>query len=121
MTKPSRILGYFVMGCILLLAAIWSFASAGRGNAENGYPNGNFLASAEWLNRNINAPDLIVIDVRNDDHFDGKLIPGAIRLPWSSFRYNDTADNVGSRFVGTAHAQKILGEYGIGRTNRLVL
>ncbi|MCF8078978.1 MAG: sulfurtransferase [Desulfobacterales bacterium] len=117
----ERILRYFVIGGILLLAAVWSLASAGTGSAEGGYPNADLLASADWLKGRIDDPDLIIVDVRTGEHFDGKLIPGAIRLPWSSFRYNDTATNTGSLFVGTERAQEILGEHGIGRTNEIVL
>ena len=121
MPKRERILRYFVIGGILLLAAVWSLASAGTGSAEGGYPNADLLASADWLKKRLDDPDLIIVDVRADDHFDGKLIPGAIRLPWSSFRYNEKATNTGSLFVGTEQAQEILGEHGIGRTNTIVL
>jgi thiosulfate/3-mercaptopyruvate sulfurtransferase len=55
---------------------------------------------------------MLIVDVRTDDHFDGRLIPGTIRLPWSTFRYNDTAANEGSLFVGVARAQEILGRHG---------
>ncbi|MFO7714079.1 hypothetical protein [Desulfosarcina sp.] len=56
---------------------------------------------------------MIIVDVRTDDHFDGRVIAGAIRLPWSTFRYNDTAANEGSPFVGVARAQEFLGSHGL--------
>ena len=119
--QQQKVLRYSAIAGILLLAAVWSLVSAGPGKADGGYPNASILATAQWLKTHADDPDRIIVDVRTDEHFDGKLIPGAVRLPWSLFRYNDTAINVGSRFVGAERAQQILGEHGIGRTHAIVL
>ena len=110
-----------VIGILLLLAVIWSLASAVRGNAGGEYPRGDLLASAEWLHEHASDPDLVILDVRTDDHFHGKMIPGAVRLPWSAFRYDSRSSSVGELFVGTDRAQEILGAHGIGRTDTIVL
>ena len=63
----------------------------------------------------------MIVDVRTDEYFDGKLIPGAIRLPWSQFRREDQATNMDGLFVGPAEAQRILGQHGLFRNDRIVL
>jgi thiosulfate/3-mercaptopyruvate sulfurtransferase len=110
-----------ILGVILLAGVFWSLGSVGSGNAKETYPNGHLLATAGWLKKHIADPDLLIVDVRTDKHFDGKVIPGAVRLPWSDFRYDNTASNTGSLFVGVERAQEILGAHGIGRTQTLVL
>jgi thiosulfate/3-mercaptopyruvate sulfurtransferase len=122
MKGHNRTLRYSLLAVMLLLGVVWSLASAGQAVHRNGsYPNGNLLATPQWLNRHSADNDVFIVDVRNDDHFGGRLIPGAIRLPWSTFRYNNTATNEGSLFVGVARAQEILGDHGIGRTHTIVL
>ena len=121
MQKHVKRTRYLVIGILLLLAVVWSLASAGRGNAGGEYPRSELLASAEWLHEHAGDPDMVILDVRTDDHFDGKLIPGAVRLPWSAFRYDSRSSNIGELFVGPERAQEILGENGIGRTDTIVL
>ncbi len=105
----------------MALGVFWSLALAREGYAPTDYPNRQFLATSGWLHDHLDDPDVVIVDVRTDDHFDGRLIPGAVRLPWSELRYNNRAANEASLFVGTAQAQKILGEHGIGRTNTIVI
>jgi thiosulfate/3-mercaptopyruvate sulfurtransferase len=64
---------------------------------------------------------LVVVDVRDDKHFDNTVIPGAIRLPWSNFRRMDRSLGVADEFVGLAQAQQVLGEHGITRASRVIL
>jgi len=120
MTNGKHTLRYFILATLLLLGVAWSL-SAAQENRHGGYPNNDLLATTQWLKQHIEDRDLIVVDVRTDAHFDGRLIPGAIRLPWSIFRYNNTALNEGSLFVGVHRAQDILGKHGIGRTHTIVL
>jgi thiosulfate/3-mercaptopyruvate sulfurtransferase len=63
----------------------------------------------------------VIVDVREDKYFDNRLIPGAIRLPWRTFRKNDLFYGLGGIFVGLDEAQKILGEHGLARTDMVVL
>jgi thiosulfate/3-mercaptopyruvate sulfurtransferase len=112
---------FIVIAVLLLLGVWWSLASADRGAALSGYPGGRFLATADWVKQHHNDPGLIIVDVRDDEHFDGKLIPGAIRMPWIEFRYTDRARGIDGVFVGPARAQKILGSYGITRNDEVVL
>jgi len=121
MNKKVSKIRYLIIGVVLVSGLIWSAALAQKGATNAGYPNGDILASADWLKRHLHDRDLVVVDVRTDAHFDGRLIPGAIRMPWSLFRYNDKALNLGEVFIGIDRAQTILGEHGIGRTNTIVL
>nr|WP_320009640.1 rhodanese-like domain-containing protein [uncultured Desulfobulbus sp.] len=106
---------------LLLLGLVWSLALAQVEQSTSRYPADNLLVSPDWLARQSDDQHLVIVDVRNDGVFDGRMIPGAIRLPWSKMRYNNTGINEGSLFVGAAQAQKILGEHGIGRTDTVVL
>ncbi|MGA9535785.1 MAG: rhodanese-like domain-containing protein [Desulfobacterales bacterium] len=125
MSSPTfpkdRLLRYLVIGLILALGIYWSLAAAQTGASDPPYPENQFLVTAAWLKNHLTDQGLVVVDVRDDRYFDTKLIPGAVHLPWSSFRYSDTARGIGGKFVGIAQAQKILGSAGLSRTDTLVL
>lgn len=121
MTQRKPTLRYLILATLLLFGVVWSLASAAPESRQAGYPNSDLLATPGWLNERLGDKEIVVVDVRTDKHFDGRLIPGAIRLPWSIFRYNDTAHNEGSLFVGVDRAQSLLGSHGIGRTQTIVL
>lgn len=106
---------------VLLLGVYGTWASAQKEAERPPYPNGRFLATAEWLQQHLRDDGLVVVDVRNDKYFDGQLIPGAIRLPWGLFQENDVASGVAAVFVGAAEAQRILGDRGIARTDAVLL
>lgn len=114
-------LRYIAIAFVLLCGVAWAFASSSRDGDQLDYPNSGILARAQWLHRHLQDEDLVIVDVRTDDHFDGKLIPGAIRMPWSLFRENDLVANTAERFVGVSRSEKVLGSHGIGRTSRIVL
>jgi thiosulfate/3-mercaptopyruvate sulfurtransferase len=118
MQKPSfiRLVG---IALVLLLGAWWALASAA--SVGKAYPNGHYLMNAAELMQRQQQEPLVVVDVRTDEHFDGKLIPGAIRLPWSKFRSDSAASNRGGLFVGPAEAQRVLGEHGLFRNDMIVL
>jgi len=118
MQKPS-LARLLIIALVLLLGVWWALASAAtEGKA---FPNGRYLlSSAELMQRQQQEP-LVLVDVRTDEYFDGKLIPGAIRLPWSRFRTSSAASNMGGLFVGPAEAQRILGQHGLFRNDMIVL
>jgi thiosulfate/3-mercaptopyruvate sulfurtransferase len=119
--KNSKRIRYLVIAALLFLGACWSVASAVGDASENSYPNARFLASARWLQSHRDDPDLLIVDVRSDKYYDGKLIPGAVRMPWKQFRYNDVSTNRGGLFVGLERAQEILGAHGVARNDTVVL
>lgn len=120
MNNP-RSIRYFLLAVILSLGVFWVVASSSPA-AEKPYPNGQYLITAQQLKQRLNAEEpLVIIDVRNDEHFDGKLIPGAIRLPWGQFRQDNPTENMGGLFVGVNKAQDILGQHGIFRNDKVVL
>ena len=121
MTKGNHTLRFISLAALLLMGAVWSLASAQQEQSVGGYPYADLLATPQWLRQQADDDDLVIVDVRTDEHFDGRVIPGAVRMPWAAFRYNNTAANEGSLFVGVARAQEILGQHGIGRTHTIVL
>ncbi len=118
--SKSKTTRYLILAIILLLGVYWVVASASP-VAEATYPNANFLISAAELKQRIAKEPLVVIDVRSDEYFDGKMIAGAIRLPWDKFRHDSVAENMGGLFVGIDKAQQILGEHGVFRNDKVVL
>jgi len=118
--KCGKAIRYVVIAVVLVLGIYWSAASA-TSSGSQGYPNAEYLASAEWLRSHRDDASLVIVDVRIDKYFDGKLIPRAVRMPWRQFRYNDSASNVGGLFVGVERAQQLLGEHGIARNDTVVL
>ena len=116
--RPVR---YFFIGLILLLGLIWSLSLASGAGEMAEYPNAQFIVSPEWLKLHTADEGVVILDVREDKYFDGNLIPGAIRLPWSEFRYDDIDLDIKEKFVGPEKAQQILGKHGIARSDAVVL
>ena len=115
-TSPFR---FTAIALVLLLGVWWALASAAPN--KPGYPNQQFLVTASELMQLQEEQSLVIVDVRTDEHFDGNVIPGAIRMPWSLFRHDDPARNMGGLFVGPAEAQRILGKHGLFRNDMIVL
>ncbi len=107
------------IAALLLIATFWSFTAA-TGQGRSSYP-GNFLVSGQWLKAHIGDPDTVVVDVRRDKYFDGRVIPGAVRMPLSLFRIDNPVEAVGSQFAGAVPAQEILGAHGISREDTVIL
>lgn len=105
---------------VLIIAVGWSIVSAAEDERFE-YPNGHLLTTAEWLEAHAKDTDLVIVDVRNDEHFGGEVIPDAIRMPWGQFRTTDPIAGVAGIFVGVNRAQELLGEHGLQRTDRIVL
>lgn len=120
MYRPS-FLRLTVIAVVLLLGVWWALAAAATATEGQSYPNSRYLMSADQLMQQQQQEPLVIVDVRTDEYFDGKLIPGAIRLPWSLFRRDDPATNMDGLFVGPAEAQRILGQHGLFRNDMIVL
>ena len=118
--NTPRTFRHLLIASILLLGVWWAFASAGQEQAAD-YPNAHFLVTGVELMERLEQEPIVVIDVRDDEFFDGKMIPGAIRLPWTMFRSDSRAANMGGLFVGTEQAQDILGRHGVFRNDTIIL
>ena len=121
--KTNRLFRHTVVGTLLFLGVCWSLSVAGQEQRarEAMYPNDHLLASAEWLLAHKDDPNLMIVDVRTDEYYEGECIPGAVRLPWREFRHNNVGLNLGSVFVGIERAQEILGRHGIQPSDTVVL
>jgi thiosulfate/3-mercaptopyruvate sulfurtransferase len=114
----NRKVRYAVIAVILLFGVYWSLASA---RPDSDYPESDYLVSGAWLKQHTNDTGLLIVDVREEKYFDGKLIPGAIRLPWGDFRYNNVVIGIGGIFIGPDRVQEVLGNHGISRNDTLIL
>jgi thiosulfate/3-mercaptopyruvate sulfurtransferase len=119
--KSDKLIRYVAIAVILMFGVYWSTSSAISSGAREEYPNAGFLATADWLKSHKEDASLVIVDVRIDKDVEGKLIPGAIRMPWTQFQYDNFAGNIGGLFVGIERAQQILGEHGIARNDTVVL
>lgn len=117
--KPLFSIRYWLTAGILALGVLWSLGSSAE--KQQAYPNGSLIVDAQWLDEHSRDADLVIVDVRTDEYFDGGLIPGAVRMPWSLFRFNDVGAKLASKFIGVGEAQRILGEHGISRGDTVVL
>lgn len=117
----NRSLRYIIIAAVLFLGMVWSLSMASDRGKGSEYPNHEFLVSASWLKEHMNDNNLVILDVRSDKYYDGSPIPGAIRLPWTSFRYDDLDMNIGEKFVGPQKSQEILGNAGVARSDDIVL
>lgn len=107
-----------VIAGLLILAGMWSLSAA---SSVAAFPNSDFLTTTAWVAAHKGDVDVVVVDVREDKYWDGRVIPDAVRMPWRTFRKNDLLYGLGGVFVGLDEAQKILGEHGISRSDTVVL
>ncbi|MFW5930423.1 MAG: sulfurtransferase [Desulfosalsimonas sp.] len=110
---------YIIIAAVLFLGVLWTLGSAAQQQAD--YPNDRFIADAGWVKNHLEDNDVVIVDVRTDKYFDNQVIPGAIRMPWSEFRFNDIGKNLASIFRGVESANEILGSHGIAPTDTVVL
>ena len=106
--KQKHSIRFSIIAVLLVLGVFWALVSA-QDVATKGYPNESFLADVQWLNRHINDPKLVIVDVREKKYLKDDFIPGAIHLEWKQFQESATARGIGGLFVGVDRAQAILG------------
>ncbi|MEG6549602.1 rhodanese-like domain-containing protein [Desulfocurvibacter africanus] len=118
MAKRSHLYAALIM--LLLLGVHLPVALAAK-QGDKAYPNGQFLLSATKLHALLEKDGVVVVDARDDKDFDGRLLPGAVRMPWTLFTQSDPTRNIGGVFVGTVRALNILAQHGISRNDMVVL
>jgi len=106
---------------VLGLGVWWAIASVSSGATKETYPQSEFIATVDWVKEHKNDENVTIIDVREKEYFDDRLVPGAVHLPWGEFRTNNAVLNLAGLFVGIEAAQQILGNYGVARTDTVVL
>ena len=85
----------------------------------------NYCVTTEWVNNNIGKPGLVILDVRTDAEYLGKIrpfqekraghLPGAINIDRESFL---TSDNL---FKTPEEIQSMLAQYGVTPDNEIVV
>jgi len=76
------------------------------------------LVSADWAEKNLDAPGVVFVEVDEDTAaYDGGHIQGAVKLDWKT----DLQDPVRRDFVNKAQFEALLSEKGIGNDDIVVL
>ncbi len=78
----------------------------------------NSLVSAQWVEENLDNPDVILVEVDEDtSSYDRSHIRGAIKLDWTT----DLQDQVRRDFVNKAQFEALLSEKGVSNDQTVVL
>src|SRR5919198_256955 len=76
------------------------------------------LVSADWAEKNLDAPGVVFVEVDEDTTaYDGGHIPGAIKLDWRT----DLQDPVRRDFVNKTQFEALLSERGVGNDDTVIL
>jgi thiosulfate/3-mercaptopyruvate sulfurtransferase len=76
------------------------------------------LVSADWAEKNLDAPGIVFVEVDEDTSaYDGGHIPGAVKLDWK----NDLQDPVRRDFVNKQQFEALLSGRGIANADTVVL
>jgi thiosulfate/3-mercaptopyruvate sulfurtransferase len=76
------------------------------------------LVSADWVEENLNNPQVVLIEVDEDTSaYEKSHIPNAIRLDWTK----DLQDQVRRDFVNKAQFEELLSSRGVGNDHTVVL
>ncbi|WP_030441136.1 sulfurtransferase [Actinoplanes subtropicus] len=76
------------------------------------------LVSADWAEKNLEAPGVVFVEVDEDTTaYDGGHIPGAVKIDWKK----DLQDPVRRDFVNREQFSALLSERGIGNDDLVVL
>ena len=82
------------------------------------YANPNALVETDWLEQNLEDPNIVVVEVDEDvTAYDKGHIPGAIALDWA----NDLHDTPRREFVSRDGLAQLLGEKGVSSDATIVL
>ena len=84
----------------------------------NGYANNDVLVSTDWLERNIAAPGISIVEVNEDVLlYDTGHVPGAVKLDWhTELQRQDVRD-----FIGAAEFAELAAGKGISTGDTVVL
>src|SRR3954464_1741248 len=78
----------------------------------------NTLVSAEWVEKNLDNPQVVLVEVDEDTTaYDKGHIRGAIKLDWTS----DLQDQVRRDFISKEQFEKLLSEKGVANDSTIVL
>jgi 3-mercaptopyruvate sulfurtransferase SseA len=78
----------------------------------------NFLVDTEWLQKNLNNPNVRVVEVSvNPGQFERGHIPGAVNFSW----HTDLVDPVRRDIANQANFQKLLRASGVNSNTTVVL
>ena len=79
---------------------------------------GSFLVSTDWLAKNMNKPEIVLIDMSDNLQYQRFHLPGAINLPYHDI--NKKVKGV-SLSIGQSQLVKLLGLIGINASSHVVI
>ena len=87
------------------------------------YVDTSFIVNAEWLNKNLDREDLIILDVRGQNAYDEGHIPGAIPVIWQEFaNVSITPGEVGfGVLLDTQNLSRVMGEKGFEKDKTIIV
>ena len=88
-------------------------------NSNFAFSASSFLVDVDWLEKNLNAPSVRLIDMSDDTQYQRFHIPGSTHLPYSAI--NQRTKKGVSLSVGKDHIIKILGFLGIKHNDHIVI
>lgn len=80
--KTLQWIGFSLLAVVLVPLAGCSPAGGKQTPAPSGnYPNAELLVTTEWLNQNLEADNVRIIDMRDPQAYESGHIPGAVNVP----------------------------------------
>ena len=77
------------------------------------------IVSADWLERNLTDPNLVIVDIRSHELFEKGHIPGAVHGPFSRWIHHD--GNVMLELPAGENIRNLIGELGITGESQVVV
>ena len=83
--------------------------------------------SSDWLNKNLNSPNVFVLDIRNKldgggyDAFKEEHIPGSVHSDYLGAGWRTTIKGVVGQFPGTKALSQLIGGLGIDNQKHVVI
>lgn len=105
-------------GLVFLLLFFSGSGPAGA-TGEMSYPNGDILVEAAWLERNLDAADLHIVDMRPAEEYGRGHVRGAVRLDLTAIR--ETRDGIKGMMARAETLESLLGGLGISLDSRVVI
>ncbi|MEG2787524.1 MAG: sulfurtransferase [Romboutsia sp.] len=87
------------------------------------YDNNDYFTDINWLEKNLNNKDIVIIDARSEKDYSKGHIPGAINVAWQSFcnMEGKGGDKGWGTLLDKEQLSKIYSDLGIGKNKKVVV
>jgi len=119
---------YFIISIALITTILLACSSGDAAiNTSNndfedrGYSSADRLVTANWLNKNIDNDNLIVIDVRSEEDYIASHIPGSINVnPKTAFQ-QENSGGVAGMIPPKEHIENVLSSIGAKSNSQIII